>query len=722
MATMFQRQNVQGGLVSTVRDGYKYKLNKEQKQALDDLVKQKTSLQMDYIDFPAKHAEWQNYASTQATVDKQNRMYYMALLGICAVPLRRGVNVHSVATCIGMYAGICALNPNFRKNIKGIVREAMLPYYDQVHDMFPNSRFAKLIDKVLPNKEQVLIDRNYGRLPLTPETAALQRLGWIEKAYKDMRKPGNDPNEVMHKFNDACRALDDLCAKDGVSKEDVSEKMQSYIMMRVQENPENERYYAEFDNGRCSLSTQNVYAENADGTVEVRKVAQPTVDPMTGKRVYCYDAHSSNGIYTGDFTPRMPSDMQHHYRRVNEMCRDYVDTVETLNDLNSEFTKEDINFLYRDTVEFAKFDDDYDCNNEFRSEDWYHSIHNESRSDYVARQYAVVCGDVSRSAVASWIVNHQNDMTKVSEENAKLYADELRNYDKAKADYATSDGTGFNTAEEFVKPFNIEDDDDFSYMAKFVKASESVYNGTYVDTDVEVDTEYSEPKHSTYKAPISDKERWANAKPVDEDSFVVGGEDYTAQTSGFDYSKTAETSEPKYTHYKGSLGDFDYDEREFQLGTVTNYDGKQCDYLAYIGRATEGKDIKIPNGINSTRFMFANNAEIKSGPDIPTSVADCSYMFANSSVQVPSYIPNGVVNATGMYRECKDLNTAPVVPESVKFTDDMFTGCKRSVEQTGLYQAEHRGSEYTDQQAFEDAVYMHGTDYMDYGPGGPFGP
>ena len=142
-------------------------------------------------------------------------------------------------------------------------------------------------------------------------------------------------------------------------------------------------------------------------------------------------------------------------------------------------------------------------------------------------------------------------------------------------------------------------------------------------------------------------------------------------------------------HYKGHLGEFDYDDEMFALMK----DEYGNDYLGYIGTETDGRKIKIPEGIKKCIYMFSFCNFSEYPPEIPDSVEDCSYMFWGcSSLKNAPVIPNGVVYCVSMFENCESLEKPPVIPASVKICDDMFCGCSKDVQQAGEWHILHKGA------------------------------
>ena len=103
-------------------------------------------------------------------------------------------------------------------------------------------------------------------------------------------------------------------------------------------------------------------------------------------------------------------------------------------------------------------------------------------------------------------------------------------------------------------------------------------------------------------------------------------------------------------HFKGDIGEFDYDPEEFRLITTGD-----IHHLIYTGEETDGSRIHIPEGIISCSGMFKHNVHLKTPPVIPESAR-----FFNS-----------------MFYGCSSLTEAPALPKGTCSYDtkNMLYGC-----------------------------------------------
>lgn len=135
-------------------------------------------------------------------------------------------------------------------------------------------------------------------------------------------------------------------------------------------------------------------------------------------------------------------------------------------------------------------------------------------------------------------------------------------------------------------------------------------------------------------------------------------------------------------HYKGDLGEFDYDSKEF---AIVNDD------LVYIGKETDGAKIHIPEGILYCDFMFANT-NVETPPVIPEGVIICRGMFMGcENLKEAPVIPESVRYSEGMFQDCKSLKKAPVIPKNIEMSYLMFEGCSYDTKKEARWNLSHRG-------------------------------
>lgn len=130
-------------------------------------------------------------------------------------------------------------------------------------------------------------------------------------------------------------------------------------------------------------------------------------------------------------------------------------------------------------------------------------------------------------------------------------------------------------------------------------------------------------------------------------------------------------------NYKGSLGSFQYDNKQFSVMI-----DEQGEYMHYIGTETDGSKIDVPKGLIEGRMLF-EDTDIVSQPELPKGLRSMDYMFNGCSKMLSARnIPDTVVSCQSTYSYCKNMTNCPHMPDSVKYADFMYDGCS-SVEFPG---------------------------------------
>ncbi len=128
--------------------------------------------------------------------------------------------------------------------------------------------------------------------------------------------------------------------------------------------------------------------------------------------------------------------------------------------------------------------------------------------------------------------------------------------------------------------------------------------------------------------------------------------------------------------YEGELGKFEYCQDEFSLSSGALF-GSEKECLKYIGKETDGENIKIPDGITNCSSMFFACKTLISAPKIPEGVKKCRDMFNGcTALLIAPVIPKGVIDCGYMFFNCKALTKASDIPEGVENGKDMFYRCE----------------------------------------------
>jgi hypothetical protein len=123
-------------------------------------------------------------------------------------------------------------------------------------------------------------------------------------------------------------------------------------------------------------------------------------------------------------------------------------------------------------------------------------------------------------------------------------------------------------------------------------------------------------------------------------------------------------------HYKGILGEFDYNDSEFKITYAT--DPYTKDVIRYIG---DSPNPVIPEGIRRCDRLFVNCTLIEVAPVIPESVRYCNRMFANcTNLRTVYNLPKKLFECRGMFENCTSLETSPQLG-CIRDCSYMFNGC-----------------------------------------------
>ena len=85
-------------------------------------------------------------------------------------------------------------------------------------------------------------------------------------------------------------------------------------------------------------------------------------------------------------------------------------------------------------------------------------------------------------------------------------------------------------------------------------------------------------------------------------------------------------------------------------------------------------NIILQSSLTDCSFMFMGCTSLTEAPVIPSSVTNCTYMFAMSGIAEAPVIPSSVKNCQNMFAACTSLTEAPTMPINAN-VDYMFANC-----------------------------------------------
>lgn len=139
-------------------------------------------------------------------------------------------------------------------------------------------------------------------------------------------------------------------------------------------------------------------------------------------------------------------------------------------------------------------------------------------------------------------------------------------------------------------------------------------------------------------------------------------------------------------HYKGVLGEFDYDPTQFELATISVGDPSdengvtaQMPFLHYIGKQNWSlakkwgySTVEIPEGLKIGDYMFAGNEDIENVPKLPDSLESAHCMFLNCKNLVSASREEKIGESWDNHM---NENTKWSMPTKLKDASGMFYGC-----------------------------------------------
>ena len=193
------------------------------------------NIDLSFLDYASSTTSYRKkQKQLREDADKINSQYNKMLLGACTAPLLKGVNKKTVLTSVGMYAGMCLVSKPFAKASTQAVQNALYPYVAKKADEYgPNSKWGKRRDKILASQ-------NGGRLPLTPKSAAIQKLAFDKQYYEDVRDPKNRNrlDELDSIYNGAVLTLEQQCEVDGLSLAEVRSAERTMLKQMATHDPD----------------------------------------------------------------------------------------------------------------------------------------------------------------------------------------------------------------------------------------------------------------------------------------------------------------------------------------------------------------------------------------------------------------------------------------------------------------------------------------------------
>lgn len=320
-------------------------------EQMKKLMSDVDDIQFDMVSFTNKGQAWIDIQDKGERTNHQRMMgeiMQRRMLYACATQLRGGLSVGRVLSAVGMYAGMAALNPAFRDMVTNMKAQGIGTALNYMAD-HPDKKFLgrNFLTKTLTEKrDKYLVAANQGRMPFTPETAAVADIRMAKEAYAQMRDGKHDPAEVMGRYNEARSTLDSLMQADGVSREDMARSQRIIIGKAVERDPSYRDMFREmgYDTWVQAEPTEErvpVYDENNIPHME-------TMHVWRGE----YETYDENGTAVpvdskATFTVREPMTDMEYAKNVMQVMDEHDNAFDLANPDELHTAREDMTHVMR---------------------------------------------------------------------------------------------------------------------------------------------------------------------------------------------------------------------------------------------------------------------------------------------------------------------------------------------------------------------------------------
>lgn len=315
-------------------------------EQMQKLMSDVDDIRFDMVSFTNKGQAWIDIQDKGERTNHQRMMgeiMQRRMLYACAQQLRGGLSAGKVLSAIGMYAGMAALNPAFRDMVTNMKAQGIGTALNLMAD-HPDKKFLgrNLLTNTLTKKrDKYLAAANQGRMPFTPETAAVADIRMAKEAYTQMRDGKHDPAEVVDRYNEAHSTLDSLMKADGVSREDMARSQRIIIGKAVERDPSYRDMFREMGYGTW------VQAEPTEERVPVYD--ENNIPHMETMHVWRgeYETYDENGASvpvdsTATFTVREPMTDMEYAKNVMQVMDEHDNAFDLANPDELHTAREDM--------------------------------------------------------------------------------------------------------------------------------------------------------------------------------------------------------------------------------------------------------------------------------------------------------------------------------------------------------------------------------------------
>ena len=249
----------------------------------------------DYTDYLAKHKDLLPNAETK--VDSLNVTFKKLMMMQLVQPLMRGVSVNSVLESAGMYIGYCFVDKKLAQDVSKELAES-------VHDGITRMKELPFCKPFRPMMDAVDRALTKGRTPLTADSAATMEIGFLKNAYRKLREPDADKEQILLDYSTAVDVLHRQAMKDGVSHDEIVEQRNCLVGRLIEKYPEDIRYFSELSDSSVVKDEYKKQYLNIGGTMKPFYVWDGTFKTQDGND------------FREMFSPRLPETLDYHVAKL----------------------------------------------------------------------------------------------------------------------------------------------------------------------------------------------------------------------------------------------------------------------------------------------------------------------------------------------------------------------------------------------------------------------
>lgn len=351
---------------------------------LDELCMNILKEQKSFIDYSTDMQAWLDERAAKEKSDEQNERYCRNMFDYCISPLQHGVSAESVVDTIGLYVGMSLFSKEFRATVGSEVQQLFLPVRDKIGSLnadykdrevernlrkanaiikhfgkepsalencdppvstskwdrpkvqwakdyiekhYEGENAAKHAARMKMKADEIAMAKNHGRIPLNPETAALQKLNLMHNYYEQSHDPSLSAADVVkltEQYEGALSTLGKLMEHDKVNITEMNQSFRTIVGQLTAVHPE---YECEFSN----LVYDNVV--KADG----KETEAPSPDSKDIRVCYTWQGEYLNSetgeLYDSDFSVREVMDKPQHMMRATQSLYNIYSKMQTADDL-----------------------------------------------------------------------------------------------------------------------------------------------------------------------------------------------------------------------------------------------------------------------------------------------------------------------------------------------------------------------------------------------------